>query len=85
MVRGLASFVFLSAVLLYALPSLIAVLRPSRQWPLVVALNILLGWTIVGWSAAFMISDQVVVTATRKGFPNRLRSDSILARGGSCS
>lgn len=41
---------------LYILPSLIAAIRKHRHTAAVVALNILLGWTGLGWVAALVWS-----------------------------
>lgn len=40
----------------YFLPSIIAVKRKHQSTPAVVALNILLGWTLIGWLIAFIWS-----------------------------
>ena len=46
--------VFAIAATIYMLPSLVAVwLRGRQQWA-ILALNLMLGWTIVGWVAALM-------------------------------
>ena len=50
----IVAFVVASAI--YAAPSVIATLKRHRRWGLVVALNILLGWTIVGWLLALVIA-----------------------------
>jgi hypothetical protein len=41
--------------LLYFVPTLIAVLRRERVAP-VLLINLLLGWTVLGWIAALVIS-----------------------------
>ena len=51
--------VFVAAAAIYAAPSLIAVLRGHRRWALVIVLNILLGWTLVGWLLALAIALQI--------------------------
>ncbi|MBE7220434.1 MAG: superinfection immunity protein [Caulobacteraceae bacterium] len=56
MVRLLVSLGFFVAAAIYAAPSVIAVLRARRHWPLVVALNVLLGWTILGWAVALAMA-----------------------------
>ncbi|WP_206513254.1 superinfection immunity protein [Pelagibacterium montanilacus] len=41
-------------LLAYFLPSLIAVMRGHQSWGAVLALNALLGWTVLGWIGAFV-------------------------------
>ena len=56
---------------LYFLPALIAILRQHQSWPAIAALNVLLGWTAIGWIIAFVWSlsavrrDTVVVVRDR--------------------
>jgi len=38
----------------YFLPSLIAWMRRKRNVAAIAALNLLLGWTLLGWTAAFV-------------------------------
>lgn len=42
------------AVLLYPLPSGVAMLRRHPQTKAIVALNLLLGWTVLGWAGAIV-------------------------------
>ncbi len=52
-------FFLISAVVgltLWLLPTIIALSRHARRLPLVVALNLLLAWTIIGWIAAFILA-----------------------------
>ena len=37
----------------YLLPSFIAIVRVHRCWLKIVACNLLLGWTVIGWIFAF--------------------------------
>lgn len=39
---------------IYFLPGLIAVTRDHRQMVAIFALNLLLGWTLIGWVAALV-------------------------------
>jgi hypothetical protein len=55
-------------VLIGLAPTIVAVARRSRYLPTVVALNILLGWTLIGWVAAY-------------GFAVVRRGDAIKAKG----
>ena len=41
---------------LYLLPSLISFLRRNRNYPAVLLLNLLLGWTGIGWVVALVWS-----------------------------
>lgn len=41
-------------LVVYFLPSVIAVVRDARHQPAILALNLLLGWTIFGWIAALL-------------------------------
>jgi hypothetical protein len=52
-------FFVVSAVVglaLWLLPTIVAFSRHARRLPLVVALNLLLAWTIIGWIAAFILA-----------------------------
>jgi hypothetical protein len=51
-------FILLNAFLwaFYFVPSLIAWSRKHRSLPAIIALNILLGWTGIGWIGAFVWS-----------------------------
>ena len=40
----------------YLLPVIVAALRRSERWPTVVLINVLLGWTILGWVVALSIA-----------------------------
>lgn len=44
----------LAVVLIYMLPSLIAFGREHRRRQDVALINILLGWTLIGWIAVFL-------------------------------
>lgn len=53
------------AFLLFALlPSIIAIIRRHHNRLGIVALNVLLGWTIVGWAAALVWSLTTVIRKT---------------------
>lgn len=49
-------------VVLYFVPTLIANSRGHPNWPAICALNVLLGWTVLGWVASFVWS----LTAVRR-------------------
>ena len=51
---------FFAVSAIYAAPSLIATVKGHRRWPLVVAINILLGWSIVGWLVALIMALGIV-------------------------
>jgi Superinfection immunity protein len=44
----------LAIVIAYCLPTVIASLRGHRQQGAIFALNLLLGWTLIGWVAALV-------------------------------
>jgi len=48
--------IIVALILLYFCPTMIAVDRRARPLGLVVLLNLVLGWTIVGWFAALLIA-----------------------------
>lgn len=52
-------------LMLYFVPSFIATLRLHHNAIAITALNILLGWTVLGWLAAFIWS----LTAKRPSSP----------------
>ena len=49
-----ALFVFGAALVGYFIPWLIAVTRSHRNSNAIFALNLLLGWTLIGWVAAIV-------------------------------
>lgn len=50
---GIALFIP-PALLVYGLPTLVAIDRRKRNKPAIMACNLLLGWTVVGWIGAFI-------------------------------
>jgi len=48
--------VVVSAVALYLLPTLVAAVRGARDLGSVAAVNILLGWSLVGWAVAWALA-----------------------------
>ena len=53
--RSLIRFAPLVAILiLYLLPTYVAHCRTHYQFPAICALNILLGWTFIGWAVALV-------------------------------
>jgi len=40
----------------YLLPVIVAAFRRAERWPTVVLINVLLGWTILGWVVALFIA-----------------------------
>lgn len=54
---GVGSWVtFIASIVLYFVPTIIAVRRRHRSTGGIVALNILTGWTLIGWVAALVWS-----------------------------
>jgi hypothetical protein len=74
---GLLFFVGLAlAAALYFTPTIVAFLRHSRQRLPVLVLNLLLGWTFVGWVVSLVMAvgrtesqDQAVITIQQYGAP----------------
>jgi hypothetical protein len=48
------TFIILFFIALYFVPTIIAVLRKHRNTGAIVALNALLGWTMIGWVLALV-------------------------------
>ena len=65
-----APVVVLAAVLLYCLPSILADARGHDDAAQLTVFNVLLGWTIVGWVAAFLWVQQ---RATPRAITTTLR------------
>lgn len=49
-----ATAIFIIVVALYLLPTIIAVTRIHHNAMAICALNVLLGWTLLGWVAALV-------------------------------
>ena len=49
-----ALVILLALIALYMLPTWIAAVRMHRQTTAIAALNILLGWTLLGWVGALV-------------------------------
>lgn len=47
-------FVLLAIILTYFFPAIVAVARKKRNWGAIFVLNLLAGWTFVGWIAALV-------------------------------
>jgi Superinfection immunity protein/Protein of unknown function (DUF2510) len=48
--------VLVAAVTLYLLPTIVAAIRGARDLGSVAAVNILLGWSLVGWAVAWALA-----------------------------
>jgi hypothetical protein len=46
----------LISLVLYFLPSMVATLREKRNAPAIFVLNLLLGWSVIGWAVALVRS-----------------------------
>jgi hypothetical protein len=59
-------FVFAAIVIIYFVPTGIAMSRQHRNTAAIVAINILLGWMLLGWIVALIwsLTDNVVATQT---------------------
>lgn len=40
----------------YLFPVIVAAFRRAERWPTVVLVNVILGWTILGWAVALFIA-----------------------------
>jgi hypothetical protein len=56
MTTSMAFFLLLTAITLYFVPSWVAWDRKHHQLAAILALNLLLGWTLLGWAAALVWS-----------------------------
>ena len=70
---GTGMIILLFLLCMYFLPTVVAALRKHRQTGAIAALNILLGWTVLGWIGAFVWSltsstpQQTVIVQTAPG------------------
>jgi hypothetical protein len=53
---GAVGILFVFFLLAYFIPTVIAVLRKHKDAPAIAAINILLGWSVVGWFVSFIWS-----------------------------
>lgn len=77
--NAIGGFVLLGLVVLavlYFAPTIVAFLRHSKQRLPVLVLNLLLGWTFVGWVVSLVMAvgrtegqDQTVITIQHSGAP----------------
>ena len=56
MAFGMKLALFLGAVILYFVPCYIAMERHHRKRRLICLINVLAGWTVVGWVAALVMA-----------------------------
>lgn len=61
--------VFLGAALVYLLPTVVAAAREHHQGGAIAVLNILLGWTVLGWIAALVWAATATHSARREVAP----------------
>ncbi len=47
-------FMFFAIIITYFFPAIVAVARRKRNWGAIFALNLLAGWTFIGWVAALV-------------------------------
>lgn len=52
----MGSFIVLSALAIYFLPTIVAMSKKKRNTDAIFVLNILLGWTFIGWVIALIWS-----------------------------
>ena len=62
-------------VVVYLLPSIVAVIRSHRNVASIVVLNVLLGWTLVGWciSMVWAVSAKPEVDVRIRSYPRERR------------
>jgi hypothetical protein len=87
MLKIIEGAVFLGAVMLYLAPSIIADGREREDAFAVTMVNILLGWTVIGWFAALVWARHPVTDRRLKHFAKRAQRavarvtiDAIVAR-----
>lgn len=54
----------------YFIPTIIAVIRKHQSTPAIVLINVLLGWTLIGWIAALVWSLSALSTTTNVNIYN---------------
>lgn len=92
MLKIIEAAVFIGAVMLYLTPSIIADARERDDAFAVTMVNILLGWTVIGWFAALVWARHPVSERRMKHFAKRAQRavarvtiDAIVARAESRS
>lgn len=90
MLKIIEGAVFLGAVMLYLAPSIIADAREREDAFAVTMVNILLGWTVIGWFAALVWARHPVSDRRMRHFAKRAQRavarvtiDAIVARASS--
>ena len=63
MVNGPGPFLLLAGLLFYFLPTVISWNRSHQQTGPIIILNVLLGWTFLGWVVALAWSASAVTTS----------------------
>lgn len=53
---GIGIFLLIVLGIAYFVPTVVALIRSHHNLGAIIALNVLLGWTVVGWIAAFVWS-----------------------------
>lgn len=89
MLKIIEGAMFLGAVMLYLAPSIIADAKEREDAFAVTMVNILLGWTVIGWFAALVWARHPVSDRRLKHFAKqaqravtRVTIDAIVARAG---
>ncbi|NPT47553.1 superinfection immunity protein [Paraburkholderia sp. 1N] len=87
MLKVIEAAVFLGALVLYLVPAMIADAREREDAFAVTMVNILLGWTVIGWLAALVWARHPVSDRRMKHFARRAQRavarvtiDAIVAR-----
>ena len=63
-----------ASVLLYLFPSVLAAARDTAERGHILLLNVLLGWTVIGWCAALVIA---ITGKTRRQLERRKYSQTL--------
>ena len=72
-----AFIIFMLAVTAYAAPGVIAILRGHKRWLPIVTINVLFGWTIVGWVVALAMALELRLHLPKRQQKARARTASI--------
>lgn len=64
--------IFISGTAFYFVPAIVAYYRKHPQFMAITALNILFGWTVVGWGGALVWS--LTAVSLVKGYKNGVKN-----------
>jgi len=81
----LAIVIFFGAIALYFLPTIVGISRKKKNLAPIVIINLLLGWTIIGWIVALVWALAVEVVDTLPAATYRQQPPSQPPQGKLCS